>query len=213
MNTPNIELCCKCGCPTGRSGKNEDSLFLESREGPYCSECFDKMSKPTENERTRGNCGNIECDFKHEGDMVACDEWTPKSHKVECAEGQSDYKAVPEMRGTEQIGVTFERRDATLLPCPFCGSIELTCNGHSVECDICRAEGPCVHPVPDGNTARKMWNSRKPTAQDVLAVLEDDGLVALSAAGVPTISLFQERLNAINAYRNAVRERVVHVNH
>jgi len=47
-----------------------------------------------------------------------------------------------------------------LSPCPFCGSIELSCNGHSVECDICRAEGPTLQPIPDGNSAKKMWNSR-----------------------------------------------------
>jgi len=36
---------------------------------------------------------------------------TAGNHEKGCPCG-SDYRAVPEMRGTEQIGVTFERKDA-----------------------------------------------------------------------------------------------------
>jgi hypothetical protein len=38
-------------------------------------------------------------------------EATGNKPQAQVAPVESDYKAVPEMRGTEQIGVTFERRD------------------------------------------------------------------------------------------------------
>jgi hypothetical protein len=35
-----VEYCFKCGEPTGRAGKGDDSLYDEDGNGPYCSECW-----------------------------------------------------------------------------------------------------------------------------------------------------------------------------
>lgn len=48
-----------------------------------------------------------------------------------------------------------------LLPCPFCGGIDLSCDGHYVVCDQCGATGPDIHPVPDGRKASELWNHRE----------------------------------------------------
>lgn len=48
-----------------------------------------------------------------------------------------------------------------LLPCPFCGSIDLSCDGHYIECDNCGANGPAIHPVPNGRKANELWNHRE----------------------------------------------------
>jgi len=37
----NVEVCCRCGSPTGRIGRRDDSLFVDG-EGPFCDECYDK---------------------------------------------------------------------------------------------------------------------------------------------------------------------------
>lgn len=47
-----------------------------------------------------------------------------------------------------------------LLPCPFCGGIDLSCDGHYVVCDCCGATGPDIHPVPNGRKANELWNHR-----------------------------------------------------
>lgn len=38
-----LEYCCICDEPTGRAGKAEDSLYLETDEGPFCLECWEEM--------------------------------------------------------------------------------------------------------------------------------------------------------------------------
>lgn len=48
-----------------------------------------------------------------------------------------------------------------LLPCPFCGGIDLSCDGHYVLCDNCGANGPSIHPVPNGRKANELWNHRE----------------------------------------------------
>ena len=35
-----LEYCCECGCPTGRAGIADDSLFTTD-DGPFCPECFE----------------------------------------------------------------------------------------------------------------------------------------------------------------------------
>ena len=35
-----LEYCIDCGDPTGRAGKQDDSLYFESDDGPYCHPCF-----------------------------------------------------------------------------------------------------------------------------------------------------------------------------
>ena len=37
------QLCCKCGEPTGRC--EEDSIYDEDGDGPFCSDCFDFLEK------------------------------------------------------------------------------------------------------------------------------------------------------------------------
>ncbi len=34
------ELCCQCDSPTGRAGRADDSLYIESDWGPYCTDCW-----------------------------------------------------------------------------------------------------------------------------------------------------------------------------
>ena len=40
-----IEICVKCGEPTGRAGRADDSLYDENDNGPYCWECFEKETQ------------------------------------------------------------------------------------------------------------------------------------------------------------------------
>jgi len=40
-----IEICVKCGEPTGRAGRADDSLYDENDNGPYCWECFEKENQ------------------------------------------------------------------------------------------------------------------------------------------------------------------------
>lgn len=47
MSLP-IELCCECGCATGRAGIHDDSLYTEDYVGPYCEECFDEATSASE---------------------------------------------------------------------------------------------------------------------------------------------------------------------
>ena len=35
-----VEHCIDCGLPTGRAGKNDDSLYDESGVGPFCEDCY-----------------------------------------------------------------------------------------------------------------------------------------------------------------------------
>ena len=62
-------------------------------------------------------------------------------------------------------------------------------------------------PIPESTTYTAS-NFVPPAAQDIMAVLEDDGLVAIAAAGCPTVILFKERMDAILHYRAAVLERI-----
>ena len=34
------EYCVSCGAPTGKAGKEDDSLYSAEGVGPYCAECF-----------------------------------------------------------------------------------------------------------------------------------------------------------------------------
>ena len=36
------EICINCGDPTGKAGKDDDSLYLYD-EGPYCQDCYDQI--------------------------------------------------------------------------------------------------------------------------------------------------------------------------
>ena len=36
---PCLERCCKCDAPTGKAGREEDSLYAGA-DGPYCEECW-----------------------------------------------------------------------------------------------------------------------------------------------------------------------------
>ena len=40
MSELRIERCCVCDLPTDKSGKNEDSLYLDNGGGPYCRVCY-----------------------------------------------------------------------------------------------------------------------------------------------------------------------------
>ena len=40
---PRIERCCDCDDPTGRAGRADDSLYVETEDdviGPLCAECY-----------------------------------------------------------------------------------------------------------------------------------------------------------------------------
>jgi len=34
------ELCVECDRPTGKAGRDEDSLYLPDGDGPFCDECY-----------------------------------------------------------------------------------------------------------------------------------------------------------------------------
>ncbi len=38
------EFCFLCQEPTGRAGRYDDSLYDDDDNGPYCSECFERVS-------------------------------------------------------------------------------------------------------------------------------------------------------------------------
>jgi hypothetical protein len=40
-----IERCFICGDPTGKAGRDEDSLFSTSGDGPFCEQCFEPYAE------------------------------------------------------------------------------------------------------------------------------------------------------------------------
>lgn len=41
--TLTYEMCCACDSPTGRAGRDDDSLYCPVCDaGPFCEECFEK---------------------------------------------------------------------------------------------------------------------------------------------------------------------------
>jgi len=54
-----------------------------------------------------------------------------------------------------------EATDETAKPCPKCGSIELSNEGHFVQCDKCGTKGEEIYPVPDSQEAIRKWNALK----------------------------------------------------
>lgn len=50
----NLEMCVECDCPTGRAGRNEDSLYA-GHMGPYCEDCWcdvpDKLAEMVESQQ------------------------------------------------------------------------------------------------------------------------------------------------------------------
>lgn len=42
---PNLERCCVCDEPTGKAGRDEDSLYRENGDGPYCETCWDRLEQ------------------------------------------------------------------------------------------------------------------------------------------------------------------------
>jgi hypothetical protein len=102
--------------------------------------------------------------FKPNG---TCYEWTPKP-QPQVAPVESDYVAVPEMRGTEQIGVTFERKDAPTFP-------------NARDCEHGRQQGKCPECDLVESTKEEMFLSgevaRLRRERDrILAVLKDEAL-------------------------------------
>ncbi len=47
-----------------------------------------------------------------------------------------------------------------LKPCPFCGSENLSCEGHFVICNDCGARSDLTYPIPDDKKCLKNWNTR-----------------------------------------------------
>ena len=47
-----------------------------------------------------------------------------------------------------------------LLECPFCGGLDLSCDGHYVSCDHCGAAGSSVYPALNSKRAKEFWNRR-----------------------------------------------------
>ena len=45
MMARSLEYCCICDSPTGRAGKDDDSIYIDcpdgSKIGPLCEDCFD----------------------------------------------------------------------------------------------------------------------------------------------------------------------------
>ena len=37
-----LELCCYCDNPTGNAGEDDDSLYCDCGEGPFCDRCFER---------------------------------------------------------------------------------------------------------------------------------------------------------------------------
>ncbi len=52
-----------------------------------------------------------------------------------------------------------------LESCPFCGSDNLSNDGHEVICEHCKASGPAFFPIPDAINAIKAWNKRSDRSQ------------------------------------------------
>lgn len=49
MHKVEIEKCIFCDEPTGRAGRDEDSLYCEQCDrGPYCESCWDRHLKAYE---------------------------------------------------------------------------------------------------------------------------------------------------------------------
>lgn len=38
-----LERCCECDERTGRAGRGDDSLYIESGAGPFCGECWQRL--------------------------------------------------------------------------------------------------------------------------------------------------------------------------
>jgi hypothetical protein len=114
---------------------------------------------------------------------------------------ESDYKAVPEMRGTEQIGVTFERKDAPSFPnARDCEHGRL--RGKCPECDLVESEKGEM--FLSGEVARlRRENDR------ILSVLRDDGIAEHESfdARLSTIVNTQMR-QAVNRFRDRVLAEV-----
>lgn len=36
-----LERCCECDATTGRGGKQDDSLYCDDGQGPFCEECWE----------------------------------------------------------------------------------------------------------------------------------------------------------------------------
>lgn len=52
------EMCCKCDEPTGRAGKQDDSLYLEDGSGPYCEACFEAAQQSVHSDEAKcPQCG------------------------------------------------------------------------------------------------------------------------------------------------------------
>ncbi len=57
-----LERCCDCDEPTGRSGQAEDSLYTPEGRGPWCPACWDDgtaldsaLARAEQKERSPGN--------------------------------------------------------------------------------------------------------------------------------------------------------------
>lgn len=44
MNNDNTEYCFTCGEATGNPGRGDGSLYDTDDDGPYCSECWEKLT-------------------------------------------------------------------------------------------------------------------------------------------------------------------------
>lgn len=38
-----LELCCECSSPTGKAGRDEDSIYYLDSLGPFCEDCHDRL--------------------------------------------------------------------------------------------------------------------------------------------------------------------------
>lgn len=50
--------------------------------------------------------------------------------------------------------------ETELKPCPFCGSRDLSNDGHYVHCEDCGATGP-DEPIPDSDWVAVRWNRER----------------------------------------------------
>jgi hypothetical protein len=43
MTRLRLEHCKACDSETGKAGRDDDSLYLDSGDGPYCDDCWDDL--------------------------------------------------------------------------------------------------------------------------------------------------------------------------
>lgn len=70
----NIEICCQCRAPTGKAGRNEDSLYAAADTpaecGPLCPTCYETLTHESELETLQAELMDATGMLKDIGDFA-----------------------------------------------------------------------------------------------------------------------------------------------